>query len=119
MFAEVKAMMTNVSGDAYDEEIILNIKACVIDLTSSAEITLPGEVSITRTKNEQTGEWTITDNSTITDEFVIRVIAIWCGMQIGNPPNYDQLRASYKAYKGQMKFSRKYKPSEEVVTTEV
>lgn len=119
MFAEVKAMMTNVSGDAYDEEIILKIKACVIDLTSSAEITLPGEVDITRTQDAQTGEWTITDNSTITDEFVFQVVAIWCSMQIGNPPNYDQLLAAYNAYKGQMKLSRKYKPSEEVVTTEV
>ena len=108
MFAEVKAMMTNVSGDAYDEEIILNIKACVIDLTSSAEITLPGEVSITRTKNEQTGEWTIADNSTITDEFVIRVIAIWCGMQIGNPPNYDNLLKAYESLKGQMRLSKSY-----------
>ena len=108
MFAEVKEMMTNVSGDDYDAAIIMNIKACVIDLTSSAEITLPGEVNITREQDAQTGEWTITDTSTITDEFVIRVIAIWCGMQIGNPPNYDQLQAAYNAYKGQMRMSKTY-----------
>ena len=45
MFAEVKAMLP-ISGDAYDQEIILQIKAAVLDLTRTAEIVLPGSVDI-------------------------------------------------------------------------
>ena len=69
MFAEVKDMLP-VSGDGYDAQIILEIKACALDLTRTAEISLPGVISITRTQNPQTGKWTITDSSTVTDELV-------------------------------------------------
>ena len=113
MFAEVKAMMTNVSGDEYDAEIIMNIEACALDLTTSAEITLPGTISITRTQNQQTGDWTITDNSTITDRLIICVIATWCRMRIGNPPDKDFLLAAYNAFKGQLRLSARYKPQPE------
>ena len=47
MFQEVKDALP-VSGDAYDAQIIREIKACALDLTTSAEITLPGTISITR-----------------------------------------------------------------------
>ena len=118
MFQEVKESLP-VSGDDYDAEIIRKIYACVLDLTTSAEIVLPGEVNITRTWTEpvidqQTGKetapgyWTITDTSTLKDAFVITVISIWCNMTIGNPPNYEQLRKAYNSYKGQMRQSRKY-----------
>ena len=103
MFADVKAMLP-VSGDDYDAEIILQIKACEIDLTSSAEITLPGEIDIER--DPVTG--VVTDESTLTDAFVITVIGIWCNMHIGNPPNIDNLRKAYYSYKGQMRQSKKY-----------
>ena len=107
MFQEVKSMLP-VSGDDYDQEIILQIQACAIDLTSSAEIVLPGEIRITRTQDAQTGAWTISDTSTLTDPFVMTVIGIWCNMHIGNPPNIDNLRSAYNSYKGQMRTSRKY-----------
>lgn len=128
MFAEVKAMLP-VSGDDYDGEIITQIRAAALDLTTSAEIVLPGEISITRTWtppviDQQTGKettpgyWTVTDNSTLTDELVITTIAIWCNMRIGNPPNYEQLREAYKSMKGQMRISHKYTTYEGQAVTE-
>ena len=115
MFQEVKDTLL-ISGDDYDAQIIREIKACVLDLTTSAEIQLPGEIIITRTQNQQTGVWTITDNSTITDELIIAVISTWCNMRIGNPPNYDNLLAAYNSLKGQLRLSKTYTTSE--VTTE-
>ena len=103
MFAEVKDMLP-VSGNAYDGQIITQIKAAVLDLESSTEIQLDGVVSIER--NSQTG--VITDKSTITDELAIVAIATWCNMRIGNPPNYEQLERAYNRLKGQMRLSRRY-----------
>ena len=115
MFTEVKDTLP-ISGDDYDAQIIREIKACALDLTTSAEIQLPGEIAITRTQNAQTGVWTITDNSTITDELIIAVISTWCNLRIGNPPNYDNLLAAYNSLKGQLRLSKTYTTSE--VTTE-
>ena len=118
MFAEVKESLP-ISGDDYDAQIIREIKACALDLTTSAEIVLPGEIIITR--EQQTGgilsgaepEWVITDESTITDELIITVIAIWCNMRIGNPPNYDNLLRAYNSFKGQLRLSGRYNGREE------
>ena len=112
MFAEVKDTLP-ISGDDYDAQIIREIKACALDLTTSAEIQLPGTISITRTQNAQTGVWTITDNSTITDELIIAVISTWCNMRIGNPPNYDQLLKAYESMKGSLRLSGHYTDYEE------
>ena len=103
MFAEVKAMLP-VSGDDYDQEIIIQIRAAVLDLTRTAEIVLPGEVSISR--NAETGK--ITDGSTLTDELAITAIATWCNMRIGNPANYDNLLKAYESMKGSMRLSSHY-----------
>ena len=103
MFADVKAMLP-ISGDDYDAEIILQIKACALDLTRTAEITLPGEINISR--NETTG--VITDTSTLTDEMIKTAIGIWCNMRIGNPPNYDNLLKAYESLKGQLRLSKSY-----------
>ena len=111
VFATVKAMLP-VSGDAYDGEIVTQIKAAVLDLTKTAEIVLPGEVDITRTHQAATTsepeQWVITDSSTLTDELAITAIATWCNMRIGNPPNYDNLLKAYESLKGQMRLSRYY-----------
>lgn len=101
MFAEVKAMLP-ISGDGYDQEIITQIKAAALDLTTSAEIVLPGVISISKEGQ------TVTDNSTLTDELVITAIATWCNMRIGNPPNYDNLLKAYESLKGQMRISKNY-----------
>ena len=107
MFAEVKDMLP-VSGDGYDAQIIIEIKACALDLTRTAEISLPGVISITRTQDPQTGKWTVTDSSTVTDELVIKTIATWCNMNIFNPPNYDNLLKAYDSLKGRLRLSKEY-----------
>ena len=103
MFQEVKDALP-VSGDGYDAQIIREIKACALDLTTSAEIVLPGTVAISR--NETTG--VITDTSTLTDELIITAISIWCNMRIGNPPNYDNLLKAYESLKGRLRLSKSY-----------
>ena len=113
MFAEVKGTLP-ISGDDYDEEIIMQIKAAALDLTRTSEFVMPGEISITRAQDRQ-GVWTVTDNSTVEDELVIMTIATWCNMRIGNPPNYDKLLAAYEAMKGQLRLSKYYNGT---VTTE-
>ena len=105
VFASVKAMLP-VSGDEYDAEIIMQIYAAALDLTRTAEIQLPGEISITRAQSQ--GGWTVTDNSTVTDQLVITAIATWCNMRIGNPANYDNLLKAYESMKGSMRISSHY-----------
>ena len=110
MFAEVKAMLQNrISGTSYDEQIILWIRAAVADLTME-QIVLEGVCDISYTKNN--GQLTITDNSTITDEKVFAACAAYCSMNIGNPPNYENLLRAYNSHKGMMRMSRKYKEAE-------
>ena len=103
MFAEVKAMLP-ISGDDYDQEIITQIYACALDLTTSAEITLPGTIAISR--NATTG--VVSDTGTLTDALIITAIGTWCNMRIGNPPNYDNLLKAYESLKGQMRISKYY-----------
>ena len=106
MFQEVKESLP-VSGDDYDAQIIREIKACALDLTTSAEIQLPGEILISRTQ-QQDGTWTIMDTSTLTDELIITTISVWCNMRIGNSPNYDNLLKAYESLKGQLRLSKTY-----------
>ena len=114
MFAEVKALLTYIEEDeeSYDAKIIAEIKACALDLTTSTEIVLPGVISISRQKVPATvlvpEHWEITDRSTVKDDLIIKTIAVWCNKEIGNPPNYNELQASYESLKGQMRLSRRY-----------
>ena len=103
MFAEVKSMLP-VSGDAYDPDIVMQIKAAALDLTRTAEIILPGEIDISI--NATSGA--VTDNSTLDDELIITAIATWCAARIGNPPNYDNLQKAYESMKGNLRLSRDY-----------
>lgn len=102
MFAEVKGSLP-VSGNGYDRDIILQIKAAVLDLESSTGMRLPGRVNISIDN-----QGVITDNSTLTDELAIVAIATWCNMRIGNPPNYELLDKAYNSLKGQMRMSSRY-----------
>lgn len=111
MFAEVKAMLQNrISGTSYDEQIILWIRAAIADLTME-QIVLEGVCDISYSRN-QSGQLTITDNSTIEDEKVFAACAAYCSMNIGNPPNYENLLRAYNSHKGTMRMSRKYKEAE-------
>ena len=116
MFAEVKELLTFIDGDAYDGQIVAEIKACALDLTTSAEIVLPGVIAISRTQNPETGAWTVTDKSTVTDELIIKTIAVWCNREIWNPPNADRLDAAYRSLKGQLRVSKRYTHYVEAVT---
>ena len=116
MFTEVKELLTFIEGDEYDAQIIAEIKACALDLTTSAEIVLPGVIAITREK--VLGQWVITDSSTVKDELIIKTIAVWCNKEIGNPPNYDNLQAAYNSLKGQLRLSKSYTHYDGQVTTE-
>ena len=111
MFAEVKSMLP-VSGNGYDRDIIIQIKAAVADLTKTEQIVLPGIVNISISD-----QGVITDNSTLTDEYVITAIATWCNMRIGNPPNYDNLEKAYNTIKGNMRMSHEYKAAPEEAET--
>ena len=112
MFAEVKELLTYIEGDEYDAKIIAEIEACALDLTTSAEISLGGEIAITRelaaATTSEPEHWVITDSSTVTDKLIIKTIAVWCNKEIGNPPNYDKLEASYRSLKGQLRLSKTY-----------
>lgn len=103
MFAEVKAGLP-VSGNAYDGQIRQQIYAAALDLTRTAEIVMPGEIMISI--DPTTGK--VTDNSTVTDEYIITAITTWCCMNIGNPPNYDKLLAAYNTLKGNLRMSDHY-----------
>ena len=111
MFAEVKSMLP-VSGDGYDSDIIIQIKAAVADLTKTEQIVLNGIVNISISD-----QGVITDNSTLTDEYVITAIGTWCNMHIGNPPNYDNLLKAYNTMKGNMRMSKAYKAAQEEAET--
>ena len=110
MFAEVKETLP-ISGDDYDGQIIREIKAAALDLTTSAEIELPGTIDITRSE-----QGVITDKSTLKDELIITAIATWCNMRIGNPPNYDKLLAASNSLKGQLRLSKSYTTGEAVIS---
>ncbi len=112
MFAEVKAMLQNrISGESYNKQIAYWIKAAVLDLTKTDQIVLDGVCDISVTEN-QDGTVTITDNSTIEDEFVFATCAAYVSMNIGNPPNYENLRSAYNSNKGAMRTSKEYKGAE-------
>ena len=110
MFAEVKKMLQNrISGDSYNAQIILWTKVAVRDLQMD-QIVLDGVCDIEMEQND--GVWEIVDNSSIEDELVFAACATYCSMNIGNPPNHDNLLETYKSLKGQMRMSRKYKGAE-------
>lgn len=112
MFAEVKAMLQNrISGDSYNEQIVLWTKAAIRDLTMD-QIVLDGVCNISCTRG-QDGRVTVTDNSTIEDETVFAACATYCSMNIGNPPNHESLLQTYNTLKGNMRMSRKYKEGAE------
>ena len=102
MFAEVKAMLP-VRGNGYDRQIALQIETAALDLSETAEIQLGGTISISIDENGN-----VTDNSTVTDKYIITAIATWCSMRIGNPPNYDKLLAAYESMKGSLRMSSRY-----------
>ena len=68
-----------VTTSYYDNEISDLVDAALLDLTFGGAITI-----------------------TETDPLIIRAVCTYCKMNLGNPENYDRLKASYDEQKAQL-----------------
>lgn len=68
-----------VTTSYYDNEISDLVNAALLDLTFGGAITI-----------------------TETDPLIIRAVCTYCKMNLGNPENYDRLKASYDEQKAQL-----------------
>lgn len=97
MLNETK-MALRVKTSIYDGEIARLILAAVGDLgivdVEAAGVSL--SIAVTTT-----GE-AVTDNSTITDQLLIRAIITYVRMHFGSPDDYDKLERSYNEQKAQL-----------------
>ena len=97
MLNEVKLAL-RVKTSIYDGEIARLILAAVGDL-GIVDVQAAGvSLSIAATT---TGE-VVTDNSTITDQLLIRAIITYVRMHFGSPDDYDKLERSYNEQKAQL-----------------
>ena len=97
MLNEVKLAL-RVKTSIYDGEIARLILAAVGDL-GIVDVQAAGvSLNIAATT---TGE-TVTDNSTITDQLLIRAIITYVRMHFGSPDDYDKLERSYNEQKAQL-----------------
>ena len=117
MLKEAKRAM-GITGSMSDGEIARLCEAGAQDLTTRGVI-LPGTVAFTyaetpilvpgTTETETdpiTGEAryveTVTDTSTLADNWCMRAIITYVKMNFGNPPNQDWLQQSYETQLGQL-----------------
>lgn len=97
MLNETK-MALRVKTSIYDGEIARLILAAVGDL-GIVDVAAAGvSLSIAATT---TGE-IVTDNSTITDQLLIRAIITYVRLHFGTPDDYDKLERSYNEQKAQL-----------------
>lgn len=94
MLAQTKLALGKVKSD-YDVEIAGLILAAVGDLG----IVDVEAKNISFTFNQ---DGTVTDNSTITDQLLIRAIITYVRMHFKSPDDYDKLKASYDEQKAQL-----------------
>jgi hypothetical protein len=94
-----------ITDEEYEPEICRLLKAAESDL-KIAGVVIDGECVfvITETTDAITGAvaYTITDNSTITDDMVITAMITYCRVHFGSPPDYDKLVASYDLQRRQL-----------------
>lgn len=111
MLSETKLAL-RVKTSIYDGEIARLILAAVGDL-GIVDVEAAGvSLSIAATT---TGE-TVTDNSTITDQLLIRAIITYVRLHFGTPDDYDKLERSYNEQKAQLITASGYGlPAAEVV----
>ena len=116
MLKEAKRALP-VRGTQWDEEISRLCKAAAIVLTTRG-VVLPGTVDFDYNETTVTDshgnpvidpdtgdvmvEITVTDNSTLEDEMCLRAIITYVKANLGNPPNYDKLKASFDEQLGQL-----------------
>lgn len=97
MLSEVKLAL-RIKTDIYDGEIARLIEAAVGDL-GIVDVDAAGVSFIISATT--TGE-TVTDNSTITDQLLIRAIITYVRLHFGTPDDYDKLERSYNEQKAQL-----------------
>lgn len=97
MLNETKLAL-RIKTNIYDGEIARLIEAAVGDL-GIVDVEAAG-VSFIISANT-TGE-TVTDNSTITDQLLIRAIITYVRLHFGTPDDYDKLERSYNEQKAQL-----------------
>lgn len=97
MLSETK-MALRIKTDIYDGEIARLIEAAVSDL-GIVDVDAAGVSFIISATT--TGE-TVTDNSTITDQLLIRAIITYVRLHFGSPDDYDKLERSYNEQKAQL-----------------
>lgn len=97
MLNETK-MALRIKTNVYDGEIARLIEAAVGDL-GIVDVEAAGVSFIISATT--TGE-TVTDNSTITDQLLIRAIITYVRLHFGTPDDYDKLERSYNEQKAQL-----------------
>lgn len=97
MLSETKLAL-RIKTNIYDGEIARLIEAAVGDL-GIVDVEAAG-VSLTVAATTE-GE-TVIDNSTITDQFLIRAIITYVRLHFGSPDDYDRLERSYNEQKAQL-----------------
>lgn len=123
MLKEVKRAM-GYKTSSEDGVIARLCRAAAMDMTTRG-VVLPGTVEFTYAEepvvdpdtmqteiDPATGEAryteVVTDLSTLTDELCIQAIATYVQANFGNPPNYDNLVASYQTQLGQLMITSEY-----------
>ena len=97
MLSETKLAL-RIKTNIYDGEIARLIEAAVGDL-GIVDVEAAGVSFIISATT--TGE-TVTDNSTITDQLLIRAIITYVRLHFGSPDDYDKLERSYNEQKAQL-----------------
>lgn len=97
MLNETKLAL-RIKTNIYDAEIARLIEAAVGDL-GIVDVDAAGVSFIISATT--TGE-TVTDNSTITDQLLIRAIITYVRLHFGTPDDYDKLERSYNEQKAQL-----------------
>ena len=97
MLSETKLAL-RIKTNVYDGEIARLIEAAVGDL-GIVDVDAAGVSFIISATT--TGE-TVTDNSTITDQLLIRAFITYVRLHFGSPDDYDKLERSYNEQKAQL-----------------
>lgn len=94
-----------ISTDLTDGSIAGYIMAAAADLRTSAGIPVEG---VSLTVDWRTDPPTVTDNSTITDDLIIRAITAYVRFSYGSAYDADKQKAAYDEMKSQMQRATGY-----------
>ena len=93
-----------ITTTAYDSELASLLLAAAEDLRVVG-IPVDG-VRLTVAMNNNA--LTVTDNSTIRDELLIRALITYVRAHFGSPSDYEQLKRAYDEQKAQLRLSSRY-----------